>query len=89
MSPQPNGAGWNSTDVTLTLDATEEPNGSGVAATFYAIDTPSCTSSDVQMCTPYTGPFSVSTEGAHTLTYFSIDQVGNAEAVETMLLRVR
>lgn len=59
---------------TVTLSATD--NLSGVAATTYSLDSgPTKT---------YTGPFSVTGNGPHTVTYGSTDKAGNQETVKTL-----
>jgi hypothetical protein len=60
-------------DVTVNLSATD--NISGVASTTYKLDD--------GLWTTYTDPFLVSTEGNHTLHYYSIDNAGNAEEEKT------
>jgi hypothetical protein len=83
---------WTNQAVTVTLSATDNPNpgGSGVAATYSAIDTPGCiaTAGGVASCNPYTGAFSVSANGSHTLTYFSVDNAGNIEAANTASIEI-
>ena len=61
--------GWQSTDVTITLSATDDL--SGVAATYY-----DRTGYGPQL---YTGPFVVSDEGETDITYWSVDEAGNVE----------
>jgi hypothetical protein len=62
---------WQSGPVQVTLDATGLP--AGVASsTFYEID--------AQGFQPYSGPFTVTGEGSHTVTCYSIDALGNSEA---------
>jgi hypothetical protein len=74
----PNGQnGWFVSDVTVTLEAYDEI--SGVSHTLYRLDNGDWTT--------YTGPFVVS-EGAHTLEYYSVDNAGNAERVNTRDLNV-
>jgi peptidoglycan/xylan/chitin deacetylase (PgdA/CDA1 family) len=75
--------GWYQTSpVTVTLTATDNTGGSGVAATYYTIDgsTPT-TSSPV-----YTTPFAVSATTA--VKFFSVDNAGNAEAVNTQPIEI-
>src|SRR5947199_92240 len=57
----------------MTLDASDFT--SGVAATYYRID-----SGDLST---YAGPFSISGQGAHSVTFYSLDNAGNTEAPES------
>lgn len=63
------------TDPTITISATDG-SGSGVASTQYSIDGGSFVT--------YSGPFHISTSGAHTLLYRSTDAVGNVESNKTL-----
>jgi len=58
---------------TVTLSATD--TGSGVKATFYKIDGGTTTT--------YTAPFSVSGDGLHTFSYWSVDNANVAETMKT------
>ena len=60
-------------DVTVSLSATDDI--SGVASTVYKLDD--------DLWTTYADPFLVSTDGNHTLYYYSIDNAGNAEEEKT------
>jgi uncharacterized lipoprotein YddW (UPF0748 family) len=76
----PNGQnGWYTTDVAITLDATD--NCAGVATTEYSTD-------GGQTWQPYTGAFTFGVEGASTILYRSTDNAGNAEAVRQLLLKI-
>jgi pimeloyl-ACP methyl ester carboxylesterase len=80
---------WTNQAVQVALNAADNPGGSGVAHTYYALDNPACTPTALATCTIYAGsPFSVSAEGNHTLTYFSVDITGNAEAVHTTAIQI-
>jgi Chitobiase/beta-hexosaminidase C-terminal domain/Bacterial Ig domain len=75
--------GWYETSpVTVTLTATDNTGGSGVKATYYTTNgsTPT-TSSPV-----YTAPFTVS--ATTTVKFFSVDNAGNAEAVNTLPIQI-
>ncbi|HEY5474712.1 MAG TPA: Ig-like domain-containing protein, partial [Candidatus Limnocylindrales bacterium] len=61
--------GWIKTSQSVTLTPTDA-GGSGLAATYYTID-------GVQYT--YSGPFTVSAAGSHTITYWSTDNAGNEE----------
>lgn len=73
-------ANWHNTDVTVTLSCTDGfLIGSGCDTTYYTTDgSDPTTSSSV-----YSGSIVISTEGITTIKYFSVDNVGNEEAVKT------
>jgi phosphoribosyl-AMP cyclohydrolase len=62
-------------DVTVTLSAADDASGSGVAITTYRID-----GGGWQQ---YTAPFTVTGDGGHTVDYYSEDNAGNFETVNT------
>jgi PKD repeat protein len=74
--------GWYPAAVQVTLPATDGTGGSGVAATYYTTNGSAPTTSS----TRYTGAFTVSATA--TVSYFSADRAGNAEAVKSQLIRV-
>jgi hypothetical protein len=61
--------GWHVSDVTVTLSATDY--WSGVESTLYRINGDSWQT--------YVGPFTISSEGAYTVEYYSMDYAGNDE----------
>jgi hypothetical protein len=83
-SPLANGAGWNNTSVTEMLSASDpgfgSGTGSGVLRTYYSVDNALCTSAALGSCLTYASPFSIATEGTHTVYYFSEDLATNFEA---------
>jgi len=72
-------SGWINAAATVTLSATDAGT-AGVAATFYTIDGGAKTT--------YSGPFSVSGQGHHTVTYWSVDGAANAEAAKTGFVNI-
>jgi peptidoglycan/xylan/chitin deacetylase (PgdA/CDA1 family) len=79
-----NGAPCGSTGytapVTVTLSATDNPGGWGVAQTYYTTDGSTPTTSS----TVYAGPFTVKKNT--TVKFFSTDLAGNAEQVNTQAI---
>ncbi len=69
--------GWNNSDVTITLTASDGL--SGVAATYYRLNGG----------TPQTGgSVAISSEGTHTLEFWSVDQAGNEEPHKTVQVKI-
>ncbi|RKX48850.1 MAG: hypothetical protein DRP25_06870, partial [Thermotoga sp.] len=70
---------WYISSVTITLTA-DDGDGSGVAHTYYCLD--GCGIEE------YTSPIVVSTNGPHTLEYWSVDKVGNEESHHTVSFKI-
>jgi len=69
---------WHEGAVTVTLSPSDAY--SGVASTSYRIGNGALT--------PYTGPFVVSAPGVTTVTYSSVDRVGNTESTKTATVKI-
>ncbi|WP_256865540.1 DUF5689 domain-containing protein [Paenibacillus sp. 32352] len=78
LSGTPNSSGWYREDVTVTLSATD--TGTGVASTLY--------NPNGGEWTGYTAPVTVSSEGDTRLQYYSVDNAGNKEEVQSLLIRL-
>ena len=63
-------AAWQKTPAKVTLSATDNTGGSGVAHTYYTLDGGARQT--------YLAPFTLS-DGAHTVSYWSTDKAGNTE----------
>jgi len=90
-SPLANAAGWNNTSVTETLSASDPGSGStgsGVLHTYYSLDNASCTSAALGSCLTYANPFSIATEGKHTVYYFAEDIATNFEARKSRAVNI-
>ena len=72
--------GWYNASVTVTLTAADAA--SGVSKTYYTTNGTTPTTSS----TVYTGAFKVA--GTATVKFFSVDNVGNTEAVESQLIQI-
>jgi 2',3'-cyclic-nucleotide 2'-phosphodiesterase / 3'-nucleotidase / 5'-nucleotidase len=68
---------WMSDDVQVTLSATDAV--SGVSNTFYSINGGSFASGT---------SFTLSAEGVHTISFYSVDKAGNEEAVHTAQVKI-
>lgn len=77
--PASNSAGWNSTPVSVTLEATDGPDGSGVTDTRYALD---------GIAHSYTTTVTVSSEGTSVLDFASEDASGNVEATKSATFQI-
>ena len=66
--------------TTITLTATDEAGGSGVAATEYRLDG--------GPFVPYTAPVPVTMDGAHVLEFRSRDVAGNEEAIRSIAVTI-
>ena len=86
VSPAANGAGWNNSDVTVSISATDSAqsgvSASGVVYTGVTLDSASQTCSGAS-CAVY-----VTTDGTHTLTYYSQDAAGNTESTHTLTVKL-
>lgn len=72
-------SGWSKTPVLVTLQGGD--SGSGLIATQYRL-------AGAATWTPYAAPFSVSTQGASTYEYRSLDAAGNAETPKSFTTRI-
>jgi hypothetical protein len=72
-------SGWQNHPVTVTLTATDDAGGSGVASTHYTVDGGA----------DQTGTsVSVSGDGTHTVSYYSVDKAGNKETVHAVTVKI-
>lgn len=85
--PYPFGT-WTAQDVQVTLAARNPIRESGVRTTYFAVDNPACAPPAVISCSLYAGPFVIGTSGTHTVRFFSENQFGAFEAVNTVVVRI-
>src|SRR5262249_47536380 len=71
---------WYVSPVTVTLSATDPDGQSDVASTFYTVD------GGAQQT--YTSAFTISADGVHTVTFWSVDQAGNVETASSIEIDV-
>ena len=71
-------ATWHPGPVIVSLSATD--TGSGVATTYYRIGAGTLSA--------YAAPFIVSAEGTTPVTFYTVDNIGNAEAANTAYVKI-
>ncbi len=74
------GGGWYTSAVTVSLSATDNGTGSGLATRQYRVDGGTWRT--------YTAAFPLSTDGPHAVDYFATDLAGNAEAPKSTAFRI-
>lgn len=81
--PAPNGAGWNTTNVTVSITATDNVGGDGVKQIRYTVDgvLPTLSPGD-------TTGFVYGVDGIHTITFHAEDNAGNIEADQTLTIKI-
>lgn len=88
LSQEPNSAGWNDSDVTVTLNAVDTggTNPSGVQQISYsATGAQTITATSVSSSST---SFVISTEGTTTITYSATDNAGNVEPDQTLVVKL-
>jgi len=83
LSPTTPSSGWYSGDVSVSLTATEEAGGSGVKEIRYSVDMGA-----EQVVAGASGSFTISSEGVHTIAYWSIDNAGNVESTQYATVKI-
>jgi hypothetical protein len=81
-APPANVAGWNNSNVTVTLAATDNDGGSGVRD--ITVGTTGAQSSAPAAVPGNSTTVSVTTDGETTITYFATDNAGNHETPKTI-----
>ena len=93
-SPSPNANGWNRGEVTVTVTATDEEGGSGIAAIYYKIGTRSpvevgkgrLTLSEGGRVASYS--LTIRDEGTHHLGFWAVDQAGNESEHQALTVKI-
>ncbi len=84
-TPSPNVSGWNNSDVTVNLAATDSSAGSGVQSIVFTL---SGAQIGTGAATGGLASVTVSAEGTTTLSYHARDNAGNVEADKTLTIRI-
>ncbi|HZR47447.1 MAG TPA: PxKF domain-containing protein, partial [Candidatus Manganitrophaceae bacterium] len=83
LFPAPNAAGWNHTDVRLTLSASDPGEGTGVKEIHYAIG-----EGPEAIVAGATAVLELTSEGIFEVRYYAVDLGDNAEASRSILIRM-
>jgi len=83
--PPPNAAGWNRTDVTVELTATDGEGGSGVKEIDYTL---SGAETGTHAVNGAEATLQVAAEGVTTLRYYAVDNAGNVETEKSLTIRI-
>jgi hypothetical protein len=83
--------GWYVSDVQVTLNATDNPGGSGVKEIHFGVDgaeivAPGNSVSTVGQASSASS--SIAVDGAHAVTYYAIDNAGNVESQHQMSINI-
>ena len=82
----PNANGWNNTSVTVNLNATDNPGGSGVKQIQFALG--GAQNTGWQTVAGNVASVMIATEGTTTLSYLATDKAGNQESAKTLTVRI-
>jgi FG-GAP-like repeat len=82
-SPVPNANGWNNTNVSVSLVATDNPGGTGVKELHYTIGNAS------EIVIPAASTLiNLTTQGVFSITFHAVDNAGNVEAAHTIIVQI-
>src|SRR5205807_9795842 len=95
LSPSPNAAGWNNSDVTVALSATDDAGGTGVQRlNYYATGAQTIASAGAPIAVSSgadgtaTATIKITAEGATTFSFFATDNAGNVEATKSVTVKL-
>jgi hypothetical protein len=83
LSPLPTASGWNNTNVTVALNASDNQGGSGVKQIQYSFS-----ASAPQIVPGASASVAMTNEGVVTLSYGAVDNGGNAEVMKSIGIKI-
>lgn len=85
IQPAPNAAGWNNNDVVVTLNAVDNPGGSGVEEIIYQVYS---SGAQEQFAKGDRVIFTLTHEGTDTLNYLAVDKELNQEPSHSAIFNI-
>jgi hypothetical protein len=85
-APAPNEAGWNNSNVTVSLSSADDPGGTGLKQITYSETGSQPIVSTAITCASTS--FLISTEGITTVAFFGTDNAGNTETPKTLTVQL-
>jgi hypothetical protein len=85
LSPMPNGAGWNNTNVTVTFTSTDNAGGTGVKEIHFTL---TGAQSGSNIVSGGSTSVTITAEGTTTVTFFGVDKAGNQEVPNTVTVKI-
>lgn len=85
ITPFPNIAAWNNSDITITLTATDNEGGSGVKEIHYAL---TGAVNEDKVVPGQTAQIVLKTEGTTTISYYTLDNAGNKDETKSLILNL-
>lgn len=85
ITPFPNIAGWNNSDITITLTATDNEGGSGVKEIHYTL---TGAVNEDKVIPGQTAQLVLKTEGTTTISYYTLDNTGNKDETKSLILNL-
>jgi hypothetical protein len=82
----PNINGWNNRNVIITLNASDNPGGSGIKQLQFALG--GAQNTDWQTVAGNAASVTISAEGTTVLRYYAMDNTGNLESVKKVTVRI-
>jgi hypothetical protein len=86
-SPAANAAGWNNTNVSVSLSATDNAGGTGVKEITYSASGAQ-TIGSTTVAGNSVSAISLTAQGTTTLSFFAKDNAGNTEATKTFVVKI-
>jgi hypothetical protein len=86
LTPSPNSAGWHTSSVTVTFNATDNNGGTGIQSISYSLS--GAQVSPVVTTVGNSAAVTINNQGVITVSYFATDKAGNTEPTESLTVQI-